>query len=155
MNNELYHYGVPGMKWGVRKRITRDQYNEISYKRDSLLKSETKALYKQHGLKQKYDEAYKYAEKHHLDMDDGGGGSVKAGNKYLEMIEYAEKLEETLDVEASKKVTEKLIKEYGKETIDSFNKKKKRIVGGQIALASLGLLALPIARIIYIARSYK
>ena len=29
MNNELYHYGVPGMKWGVRKDVSKGA-SEIS-----------------------------------------------------------------------------------------------------------------------------
>lgn len=29
MSNELYHYGVPGMKWGVRRKARRDAYKQI------------------------------------------------------------------------------------------------------------------------------
>ena len=38
MNNELYHYGVKGMKWGVRKK----NYNSSTTDRDRIIKKGTK-----------------------------------------------------------------------------------------------------------------
>lgn len=48
-SDELYHFGVKGMKWGVRKRI-KDSYNRKV--------SENKAHYKKYGISDKEAERY-------------------------------------------------------------------------------------------------
>lgn len=42
-NNELYHYGVIGMKWGVRRGNTAKAYQKASKKLDKLDKKVSKA----------------------------------------------------------------------------------------------------------------
>lgn len=47
MNNELYHYGVPGMKWGVKKAV----YKQMSGQE----RRAAKKTYKQNLMKQKIE----------------------------------------------------------------------------------------------------
>lgn len=41
-NGELYHYGVPGMKWGVRKAQIRDTYKAAKRRGDANAKEDYK-----------------------------------------------------------------------------------------------------------------
>ena len=48
--NELYHYGVPGMKWGHRKRFYETE-NDYDYR---MKRKEAKKLYRKTGDKTQY-----------------------------------------------------------------------------------------------------
>ena len=69
--NELYHYGVKGMKWGVRKA----EYKAMSRSQ----KRDTKRKYKQNELDRK---AEKRVDKHGIGVANAisrGKGAVKNG----------------------------------------------------------------------------
>lgn len=76
-DGELYHYGVPGMKWGVRKTVYRIKRNERLNKKatDYDVKS-----YKH----------YKKSERIHADKDLGSAN--KAANKAAKYGKKAEKM---------------------------------------------------------------
>lgn len=56
-NNELYHYGVIGMKWGVRRGNTAKAYQKASKKLDKLDKKVSKAENKVINRAKKNDDA--------------------------------------------------------------------------------------------------
>lgn len=90
MNDELYHYGVKGQKWGVRRYQNKDgsltnagkkrvSNKEIRNEQRRVYDKEYKKLRKQYGIAEKEKQAVAYGKKHNLDLDDGGGGNQKAG----------------------------------------------------------------------------
>lgn len=114
MYNELYHsylkhHGVKGMKWGRRRYQNKDgSLTSAGKKRTKKLRvskearqmgrqfeeAEYKKLRKEYGIEEKSAEAYAYGRKHKLDLDDGGGGSRKAGEKYMSMWDEIDALDE-------------------------------------------------------------
>ena len=55
MNNELYHYGVVGMKWGVRRGNSAQAYTKASKKLKRLDRKADKAVEKAYNKKSKAD----------------------------------------------------------------------------------------------------
>ena len=142
MNDYIYHHGVKGQRWGIRRYQNEDgslteegkkRYGTVGLKEVSLeriqndrksymdkLSSTAKDLKKADELEKK---AYKLAEKYDFDKDDGGGGSTKesqdAGKKYYELLSEAELLRAPYEYggaiyEKNKKITnEYLTKKYG------------------------------------------
>lgn len=60
-NDELYHYGIKGMKWGVRKAQPKLATSEIRGKYDSA-KADYKSAKKSYS--KAYDKAYNYSARH-------------------------------------------------------------------------------------------
>lgn len=89
MNNELYHYGVPGMKWGHRKGNLKTAYKNVKY--NKKLKAENKQLIKE--FKKDSSLAYKLGIPGSRQDNQMGGAGTK---HYYDMIkrkgkEYADK----------------------------------------------------------------
>ena len=68
MNNELYHYGVPGMRWGKRKRYIPKKGDSEDYAESRIIKekkvrqmsnSELAKVNKRLGLETQYKELNK------------------------------------------------------------------------------------------------
>lgn len=91
--NELYHYGVKGMKWGVRrtKKQSGEEYQNLSFdKRKSIAqKHGTKALSNYMKIHDKYDKQIDKAFKN-------------------EDFDTASKLDEAMTIEIYKKVSKPL-----------------------------------------------
>lgn len=109
---ELYHYGVKGMKWGIRKEYEahprqerRKIRREIKAKKQSEL-SKSRSKYKVDELYERADKAYASGK-----IDDAEQLWVKADEAYEASV---------------KEVTDSLKKMYGKD-YDDFSKHEDRI----------------------------
>lgn len=93
-DNELYHYGVRGMKWGVRRATKQLANATTSAERDkaiaTLNKHKEKATAKSNKLKSQHGSLQKYVDKHIQKTDikvaDMQGRALRARNKAYGMF---------------------------------------------------------------------
>lgn len=156
--DELYHYGVRGMKWGVRKSPARKSSSKRSFKerysngatvygeRSRLKNEKYKSLI---GKSKKYEELRKEAarivDKYGLDADDGGGGDVdrwgeetirRAGNRYWQIAEDMDSMSSKFYEKSRKYADDEIIKRYGDVGIND-----ERLYSNTNAAATMALLA--------------
>ena len=126
------------MKWGHRKGpSTKDMRSD----RRNINNKETNKALNKYGVTNKRVEAYNYAIKNKLSMDDGGGGHPLAGAKYNKMTREADKLEMKAVSESGKRTSEIMLKKYGQENINRLNRSDK--INTAIGMAAV--VAIPAA----------
>lgn len=141
-DGELYHHGIKGQKWGVRRFQSKDgsltnagkkRYSnkEIRQDRDAIrtelashggsnLTGDAKKAYYEN---QKIEKRILHLlDKYEFDQDDGGGGKTdadrKAGQEYMELSEKYHYNDDIISIERNKQVTQKLVEKYGQKRID-------------------------------------
>lgn len=165
MNNELQHHG---MKWGVRRYQNKDgsltDAGEARYGKNkgeitktgkqssneeySIFTKKHEELTKTYQIEQRENEAYRYGEKHNLDLDDGGGGSRQAGIKYDQMWDNIQVLRDRAINEASDYVDAYMRSEYGQVGINklkSYHIRKGTATAGAAMAIPLSLMAVVFA----------
>lgn len=126
----LSHYGVKGMRWGVRK-ARRQERNEIKEDFKQRVRTEhAKELAKRspkiNALKTQTQEL---ARSNNFDLDDGGGGRTKkdqaAGKRYMDKWDQIEKLELDAEDAAVRNATKQLLEIHGAKKLKDLNIKLK------------------------------
>ena len=161
--DELYHHGIKGQKWGVRrfqnpdgtltaagrKRITSSEFHAEQRKLTERYRKEDT---RNQQIKSKRTEADELAKKYNFDLDDGGGGRTKAdqkaGQKYYRLWEEIDTLEDEVNFSAGKRAAEKMAEKYGEKTVKSI---KRKDTAKAVALIA-PLLAIPVAVIAWGAK---
>ena len=141
--DELYHHGIKGQKWGVRRFQNSDgsltnagksrygRGKEISKEHQRIEEKERIRLYKTDKEYNKaYNEAMRIAEKYGLDQDDGGGGDYtrwsekeleRAGQRYWNYSEDYSARAEILDQKAAEYAKKEILKKYGDTGVSDMN----------------------------------
>ena len=113
-SDELYHYGVPGMRWGHRKQTYSDSYNNVK---------STKAAYKQASkdYNKSYREASNYSSRHPFSQYTNKKVKSKSDEKWDDAIDKAAKYNKArTDYKTAKKENKQAIKStYKKINKDS------------------------------------
>lgn len=162
--NELYHHGIKGQKWGVRRfqnkngsltpagqkrygstrpdsKINSKEYHaEYEKRRDKYAEADP-----EYSKAKKYrDEAYKLLDEYDFDADDGGGGRTeadrKAGAKYMELMEKYDDLATEIRARACEKATKDMIEKYGEKKV-KYMERKDNVKGAAAAAALLSVYA--------------
>lgn len=155
INGELYHHGVKGQKWGVRRYQNKDgsltpagkkrvSNKQIREEKRKIQSEEYDRLEKKHGLSEKYDEIIKFGEKHGLDLDDGGGGDSEAGAKYMKMWEDWEDLDDRIRAQSAKKGADYVINTYGEKKLKSLQRADNAKTAAVVAAMPIMLVTLPV-----------
>ena len=158
INGELYHHGIKGQRWGIRRYQNKDgsltpagkkrQREEVKQERKRLEKAEYDRLTKEYNISGKRDAAIAYGRKHNLDLDDGGGGSRKAGKKYLDMWGEIEQLDSKALANAKTYARKELNRKFGEQTIKSIEERDAKIATGKAVIAASTLMLVPAATVI-------
>ena len=143
MNSELYHYGVKGMKWGVRRyqnadgSLTEAGKKRVSKKYEKLAKKTTKAFGEQYS--DMYLKSYNKA------VDDMNNGEIdkfneaqrkKYGEKFAKRDGYVSDYEEVFTERFNKYMNASMYEFYNNNThinidIPTLTKLRSRIILGQ------------------------
>ena len=163
----LQHFGVKGMKWGVRKkretkgnkakskREIRKENRELARKKNNptgistrkLIKERVRIAEEEH-VKAKKDieetinkeltDLANFAKKNGLDQDDGGGGNnEKASREYQRRLSDLEYRTYDLTRTINARTSRRLIEEYGDTAVKSINDANRR--------KQMAVLAAPLA----------
>jgi len=121
----ITHSGVKGMRWGQRKKIRRTVDHE---QRSSIKKRELEYVKKDPKVNKHLSEARRLAGKYDFDQDDGGGGRTKksqdAGRRYMEHLEKAEFMKESIHRQAVKDTNIEITKKYTADLLTQIGRRK-------------------------------
>lgn len=134
-SNELYHHGIKGQRWGIRRFQNSDgsltsagksryaRGRDISRERGRIEIDEYTRLTSTSKAYQKAKrEANRLVEKYGLDADDGGGGNSerwgdetlrRAGDRYWSQVEDISALDDQFYEKARKYADSKILEKYG------------------------------------------
>lgn len=132
MNNELYHFGVKGMKWGVRRNRSTTTSNgktgsRQSFKEKRIVKKEEKQKAKNLKKAQKdWDKNYEknYVKAYNNAADIANKKLIPEINKKYANVDFS-----NLNDPKVKAVYEKYINEYEEQFNSVFQKQYDEIVG--------------------------
>lgn len=168
MSNELYHHGILGQKWGVRRFQNPDgtrtaagkkRYEKYGGLSNKEYKAEKWNIRKEFAKQSKINsqiedltkQAYDLAEKYDFDGDDGGGGSTAAdraaGRKYMKIWDKVEYLENKRDAEARQKAAKHLMKKYGETTYKNLEDREVSLRNATAIAFLAGIWSIPVTAV--------
>lgn len=162
MAYEIYHHGIKGQKWGVRRyqnkdgsltpagkkrasnKDIREYKKQVRKEIEDGYASERAAI---RAEREKADQEYKeYVKKHNLldedsaDYWDDYEKRSEVYDKATEIYDKAYEREYNLDMAKSKQVADRLVERFGKERMDKFEKSDRTKT-----LVAVGMVAIPLA----------
>lgn len=162
MEYEIYHHGIKGQKWGVRRyqnkdgsltpagkkrasnKDIREYKKQVSKEIEDSYTNERASI---RAEREKADQEYKeYVKKHGLLDEDSAGywddyeKRSDVYDKAYEVYDKAYEREYKLDMDKSKQVADRLVERFGQERMDRFQKSDRTK-----ALVAVGMVAIPLA----------